>query len=123
MTRYLLVPGRGKPRPEHWMQRLADAHPDYQWAPYPPGPPFIIEDRIVALHEAISAGDEPAVLIAHSAGCRTAVVWAGLHTGPVRAALLVAPPYFDPNWTPGAGEIVYPPMPRERLPYEVMFCR
>ena len=42
------------------------------------------------------ADDEPAVLIAHSAGCITTVAWASRHAGPVRAALLVTPPYLDP---------------------------
>ena len=40
MARFLLVPGRGIPKPEHWMRRWADAHPEYVWAPYPPGPPL-----------------------------------------------------------------------------------
>ncbi|GAA3918494.1 alpha/beta hydrolase [Actinoplanes auranticolor] len=62
-------PGVASPRPEHWMVRWADAHPDYQWAPRPPGPPFVLEDRVAALRQAITADDEPAVLIAHSAGC------------------------------------------------------
>jgi uncharacterized protein len=95
MARHLLVPGRGLPRPEHWMVRWADAHPDYQWAPYPPGPPFNLEDRVAALHAAVMADDEPAVLIAHSAGCIAAVTWADRHTGPVRGALLVTPPPID----------------------------
>jgi len=61
----------------------------------------VVEDRVAALHEAITASDEPALLIAHSAGCLTTVVWASQHVGPVRAALLVTPPYLDPHWTPG----------------------
>jgi hypothetical protein len=50
---------------------------------------------VAALHRVVGEDDEPAVLIAHSAGCITTVVWAANHTGPVRAALLVAPPYID----------------------------
>ena len=87
------------------MVRWADAHPDSQWAPRPPGPPFVLEDRVAALHQAITADDEPAVLIAHSAGCITTVTWAGRHTGPVLGALLVTPPHL--------GGVV----PREKLPF------
>jgi predicted alpha/beta hydrolase family esterase len=93
VSRHLLVPGRGVPRPEHWQRRWADAHPDYRWAPEPPGPPLILKDRVAALHRVIGEDDQPAVLIAHSAGCITTVVWAAAHAGPVRAALLVTPPH------------------------------
>jgi predicted alpha/beta hydrolase family esterase len=123
MTRHLLVPGRGIPKPEHWLRRWADAHPEYRWAPYPPGPPFTLEERVAALHEAVMADDEPAVLIAHSAGCITTVVWAARHAGPVRAALLVTPPYLDPERVPGAddtADFVSVVVPRERLPFRTV---
>ncbi|MEU7825994.1 alpha/beta hydrolase [Catellatospora sp. NPDC049133] len=123
MTRHLLVPGRGVPLPEHWQRRWADAHPEYRWAPYPPGPPFTLDERVAALHEAVTADDEPVVLIAHSAGCITTVVWAARHVGPVRAALLVTPPYLDPEWRPGPGEtndFVSVAVPRERLPFRTV---
>jgi predicted alpha/beta hydrolase family esterase len=103
MTRHLLVPGRGRPKPQHWQQQWS-AKPGHRWAPEPPGPPFVLEERVAALHEIISENDEPAILIAHSAGCRTTVSWAARHTGPVHAALLVAAPHF-------------PDAPRTRLPF------
>lgn len=123
MARHLLVPGRGSPRPEHWLRRWSDARPDYLWAPYPPGPPYVLEDRVAALHTAIMADDEPAVLIAHSAGCISTVVWASRHTGPVQAALLVTPPYLDPDWRPGPGDnpdFAFGAVPRERLPFRTI---
>ncbi|MFI6820268.1 RBBP9/YdeN family alpha/beta hydrolase [Micromonospora sp. NPDC050187] len=98
MTRFLLVPGRGVPRPGHWQQRWAAGRPDHRWAHPPSGPPYRLDERVAALHAAVTADDEPAVLIAHSAGCLTTVVWAARHAGPVRAALLVAPPYVGPDW-------------------------
>ncbi|GAA4974058.1 RBBP9/YdeN family alpha/beta hydrolase [Actinoplanes utahensis] len=104
MTRFLLVPGRGVPFPNHWSRQWARAHRDHVWAPEPPGPPYVAEDRVAALHAVIAASDEPAVLIAHSAGCLTVAFWARRHTGPVAAALLVTPP--DVAGTP-----------RERLPF------
>jgi predicted alpha/beta hydrolase family esterase len=95
VTRHLLVPGRGIPRPEHWLRRWAGAQPEYRWAPEPPGPPLVLRDRVAALQAAVSESDEPAVLIAHSAGCVAAVVWASRQTGPVCGALLVTPPHVD----------------------------
>lgn len=76
------------------------------------------DERVAALHDAISASDEPVVLIAHSAGCLTVALWASRHTGPVRAALIVVPPYIDPKWTPRpADDVFIGEVPRERLPF------
>jgi serine hydrolase len=119
MTRYLLVPGRGNPRPEHWLRRWADAHPEYRWAPEPPGPPLVLRDRVAAVQAEISRSDEPAILIAHSAGCITAVVWAARHTGPVRAALLVTPPCIDGFEPDVAGDLAWA-VPRSRLPFHAV---
>jgi predicted alpha/beta hydrolase family esterase len=104
VTRFLLVPGRGVPFPNHWSKQWARTHRNYRWAPEPPGPPYVAEDRVAALHTAISASDEPAILIAHSAGCITTCLWAAEHTGPVAGALLVTPPSQAPA-------------PRTRLPF------
>jgi predicted alpha/beta hydrolase family esterase len=63
------------------------------------------------------------VLVAHSAGCLTSVFWAAQHTGPVAGALLVTPPYVDPQWTPGPED---PPdatpwlVPRKALPFRAI---
>jgi predicted alpha/beta hydrolase family esterase len=104
VTRFLLVPGRGVPFPNHWSRQWARAHRDYRWAPEPPGPPYVAEDRVAALQAAIAVSDEPAVLIAHSAGCVTVAWWARRFGGPVAAALLVTPPEG-------------PDVPREVLPF------
>jgi uncharacterized protein len=120
MTRYLLVPGRGIPLPGHWLRRWIAAHPDYRWAPEPTGPPYIADQRVTALQAEISASDEPAILIAHSAGCLTVALWASRHTGPVSGALLVTPPYLDPDWTPGPDDpedVVIDDVPRTPLPF------
>ncbi len=121
MARYLLVPGRGIPLPQHWLSRWADEHPEYRWAPRPPGPPFLLDERVAALHEAVMADDEPAVLIAHSAGCITTVVWAARHAGPVQAALLVTPPYIDPARPPVPGsDLAHGIVSREKLPFRTV---
>ncbi|MEV0899498.1 alpha/beta fold hydrolase [Actinoplanes sp. NPDC049802] len=95
MTRFLLVPGRGVPFPNHWSRQWARAHRDYVWAPEPPGPPYVAEDRVAALQTAIAGSREPTILIAHSAGCLTVAFWAQEHTGPVAGALLVTPPAVE----------------------------
>jgi predicted alpha/beta hydrolase family esterase len=116
VTRHLLVPGRGIPRPEHWLRRWAGAQPEYRWAPEPPGPPLVLRDRVAALQAAVSESDEPAVLIAHSAGCVAAVVWASRHTGPVCGALLVTPPHVD-GFEPDDPSDLPWTVPRQRLPF------
>jgi uncharacterized protein len=119
VTRHLLVPGRGIPRPEHWLRRWAAAHPEYRWAPEPPGPPLVLRDRVAALHAEVSGSDEPAILIAHSAGCITTVVWAARHTGPVRGALLVTPPCID-GFEPDVASDLSWVVPRSRLPFRAV---
>ncbi|TDC86121.1 serine hydrolase family protein [Micromonospora sp. KC606] len=119
MTRFLLVPGRGIPGPEHWSRRWADAHPAYRWAPEPPGPPLILRERVGALHAAVSESDEAAVLIAHSAGCITTAAWAANHTGPVRAALLVTPPRID-GFKPDDPSDIPWVTPRGKLPFRAV---
>jgi uncharacterized protein len=95
------------PLPGHWMRRFA-ALPGFAWAPEPPGPPYVADERVAALQAVVSADDAPAVLVAHSAGCLTVALWAARHTGPVRGALLVTPPDVRPEWTAEA---------RLRLPF------
>ncbi|REF97297.1 hypothetical protein DFJ67_3294 [Asanoa ferruginea] len=72
--------------------------PGYRWAPEPPGPPYVVDERVEALRAAVDADGTPAILIAHSAGCVTVANWASRHDGPVRAALLVTPPFIPPEW-------------------------
>ncbi|MEV6690692.1 alpha/beta hydrolase [Micromonospora sp. NPDC051196] len=118
--RCLVVPGRGVPFPDHWSRSWVRDNPPYQWAPEPTGPPYVAAERAAALHAAVSADSKPAILVAHSAGCLTVAVWASQHVGPVRAALLVTPPYLDPDWTPDPDEIVdvfIGHVPREPLPF------
>jgi predicted alpha/beta hydrolase family esterase len=98
------------------LRRWADTHPEYRWAPEPPGPPLVLRDRVAALQAAVSASAEPVVLIAHSAGCVTTVVWAARHTGPVRGALLVTPPYVDGAEPDDPSDLPWT-VPRARLPF------
>ncbi|GAA1793049.1 alpha/beta hydrolase [Luedemannella flava] len=120
MTRVLLVPGRGRMLAGHWMNRWAREHPEYLLVPRDDDPDFDINLRVPALHAAITAADEPAVLVAHSGGCVTVAQWAAAHTGPVAAVLLVTPPYLDPTWEygPGYENLIMPKVPHlEPLPF------
>ncbi len=92
VTRFLLVPGRGVPLANHWSRQWARC--GFVWAP-PPGPPYVAADRVAALQAVVAASSEPAVLVAHSAGCLTVAFWAEQHTGPVAGALLVTSPAPD----------------------------
>jgi len=78
---------------------------------------------VEALDRTILAAHSPVVLVAHSAGVMMAVHWARTRLGPVRGALLAAPPDFEAGLPPG-----YPstdalarngwlPTPRARLPF------
>jgi predicted alpha/beta hydrolase family esterase len=109
--RFLAVPGRGVPKAAHWQREWA-SRPGWAWAPEPPGPPLVFADRVAALELAIGASAETAVLVAHSAGCITTVMWAERHEGPVAAALLVTPPWL-PDAAPGADRRV----PMRPLPF------
>ncbi|GAA1690870.1 alpha/beta hydrolase [Glycomyces endophyticus] len=100
--RFLAVPGRGVPLPGHWQREWA-ARPGWAWAPEPPGPPVVFAERVAALQAAVAASLEPVVLVAHSAGCVTVATWALAHgPGPVRAALLVTPPFLREEPVPMA---------------------
>jgi hypothetical protein len=74
---------------------------------------------VAALHAAVSASDEPAVLIAHSAGCITVALWAAKYRGPVRAGLLVTPPYLTGAERGDASDIPWV-VPRARLPFRAV---
>jgi predicted alpha/beta hydrolase family esterase len=67
----------------------------------------------------ISESNEPAVLIAHSAGCITAATWSSLHAGPVRAALLVTPPHID-GLAPDDPSDLRWVVPRDTLPFRAI---
>lgn len=77
------------------MNRWLRAHPEYLWVSRDDDPDFDLDLRVAALKKAADADPTPPVLVAHSAGCLTVVAWAAAYSGPVRGALLVAPPYAD----------------------------
>ncbi|MFC5942968.1 alpha/beta hydrolase [Micromonospora harpali] len=116
MTRVLLVPGRNDPLPEHWQEWLARRDPAHRWVRHATGGRYVADERVAALAAALDGVTEPAVLVAHSAGCLTVALWAAsCGPGPVRGALLVTPPDLDEPWTDGTS--VLPALPDAPLPF------
>jgi predicted alpha/beta hydrolase family esterase len=98
------------------MRRWAAADPKWVWAPEPPAPPLVFVDRIAALEAALAASDEPALVVAHAAGCLATAMWAASHTGPVHAALLVTPPSFEGPEVASPDDVPWR-VPLEPLPF------
>lgn len=91
--RVLLLPGWLDSGPGHWQTRWEDRHgfrrvqqDDWTWPRR--------GDWMARLEEMLLADERPALLVAHSLGCRLVAAWAAhsRHAHRVRAALLVAPP-------------------------------
>jgi predicted alpha/beta hydrolase family esterase len=80
---------------------------------------LVVTDRIAALDAAVRASPVPAVLVAHSAGCIVTALWAQLHAGPIRAALLVTPPWLE-HATPEAGGEAAWRVPMRPLPFRAV---
>ena len=115
MTRVLLVPGRNEPLPGHWQEWLRGRHPDHHWVRHTERGRYVADDRLAALASALDGVDEPTVLVAHSAGCLTVALWALGGPGPVRGALLVAPPdIVEPSTD---GQSTFPALPDAPLPF------
>ncbi len=99
--RILLVPGGGGSGPAHW---------DRRWEADDRRVERIIQEDwtggtaaqwISTLDRHIQASDAPVILVAHSLGNIVVARWAQRHSGPVRAALMVAPTDVeDAGWVP-----------------------
>lgn len=116
----LLVPGLGNSGPGHWQTRWEQTRGDCRRVD------LGLWDRphrntwVNQLNLAIRAADRPVVLAAHSLGCLAVAWWARLEQpgadGPVRGALLVAPPEVD--HAPLDPRLCgFAPAPRDRLPF------
>jgi hypothetical protein len=109
--------------PGHWQTLLQERLPGSLCVPRLGKEILSLAAWVEALDRTIRAAHAPVVLVAHSAGVMMAVQWARTRSGPVRAALLAAPPDFESGLPPG-----YPstdalarggwlPIPRARLPF------
>ncbi|MGC4805456.1 RBBP9/YdeN family alpha/beta hydrolase [Micromonospora sp. DT233] len=120
MTRVLLVPGRNEPLPGHWQEWLRGRDPQRRRVRHARRGRYVTVDRLAALAAAIDESAEPTVLVAHSAGCLTVALWARGGPGPVRGALLVAPPDLAEPWTDGESSM--PALPAGRLPFPAILA-
>jgi predicted alpha/beta hydrolase family esterase len=119
MTRVLLVPGYDNSEPEHWQSLWEREHPEYERVDMPDWAQPQRDGWVDALDRAVGASDEPAVLVAHSLGCLAVAHWAAGHSGPVKAALLVAPAPADAESTDLPVD-TFMPVPLTPLPFRAV---
>lgn len=91
-TPILIIPGLGNSGPSHWQSLWQDSSPLFKRVEQADWENPQRADWVAALDLQISAATEGCILVAHSLGCLTVAHWAADYLGPVKAALLVAPP-------------------------------
>jgi serine hydrolase len=72
----LIIPGLGSSGPEHWQSLWESSHPEYRRVHQSDWECPRCADWVVNLDAAISAANQPAVLLAHSMGCIAVIHWA-----------------------------------------------
>jgi hypothetical protein len=111
----LVLPGYQDSGPEHWQSLWERKHPGFHRVVQRDWEDPERDEWVAALDRAITAAGGPVVLVGHSLGSLTAVHWATRHRGPVRGALLVAPPDVErPDFFPMPG---FAPIPLAPLPF------
>ncbi len=114
--RILLLPGLGDSGPSHWQTHWQAAHPEFQRVVQDDWETPVAEEWVARLHRYIAADTSPALLVAHSLACNLVIRWAMQHSGPVVAAMLVAPSDVEAPSYP-AGTTGFTPMLLHRLPF------
>ena len=118
----LISPGLGSSGPEHWQSLWESAHPEYRRVGQSDWERPQCADWVSNLDAAISAADQPVVLVAHSMGCIGVIHWAattGNADKRVAAALLVSPPDVEAETIP-IGPTGFAPCPLLPLPFKSM---
>lgn len=124
----LIVPGLRDHVADHWQTHLQADLPDAHTVPPLQENGLSCAARMDTIDAALARVDGPVILVAHSAGCLTAVHWArragAAAAGKVQGALLVTPPDLDaPAWPAKypSPELLarhgWKPMPRTPLPF------
>lgn len=121
----LLVPGLNNSGPGHWQTLWEAERADCRRVD------LGLWDRphrntwVNKLNLAIHQAERPVILVAHSLGCLAVAWWARYEQpardGPVRGALLVAPPEVDREPL-DARLCGFAPAPRERLPFRAILA-
>jgi uncharacterized protein len=116
----LIIPGLGDSGPRHWQSLWEASHPEYRRVRQTEWERPRCSDWVSNLETAISAANQPVVLVAHSMGCVAVIHWAattGNVNNRVAAALLVSPPDVEAETIP-AGSTGFAPCPLIRLPFK-----
>lgn len=118
-VRVLILPGRGNSGEGHWQTHWQKHNPSYQRVLQQEWHNPDLDDWVEALQAAISEKDTPVVLVAHSLAVSLVVHWANRYSGPVQAALLVAPSDIEaPDYPPGTRG--FAPVPLQVLPFKTV---
>lgn len=116
--RLLLVPGGGGSGEGHWHHQWAAEDDRCEWVQQADWTGGTREDWVSALDRQINASSAPAILVAHSLAGVVVAHWAAEHSGPVAAALLVAPADIEDDWVePGTVDAEFTPIPADPLPF------
>ncbi|WP_263147397.1 alpha/beta hydrolase [Pseudomonas sp. RIT-PI-AD] len=116
-VRVLILPGRGNSTDQHWQTHWETRHPAYRRVQQREWQNPDRDDWVEALQAAIAEADTPVVLVAHSLSVSLVAHWASRYSGPVKAALLVAPSDVEaPDYPPGTQG--FAPIPLRPLPFE-----
>jgi predicted alpha/beta hydrolase family esterase len=121
---FLIVPGRGNSRPQHWQSHWLKELPNSSrvlqsnWAQPAPA------EWVAKVGAAVRAAARPVALIAHSLATATVVKWAETasegETAKVAAAFLVAPTDVE-NPDPSFDLVrAFAPLPHARLPFPAL---
>lgn len=118
-VRVLILPGRGNSGEGHWQTHWQNNNPSYERVLQKEWQNPDLEDWVNTLQAVISENDDPVVLIAHSLSVSLVAHWAKRYSGPVLAALLVAPSDIEaPDYPPGIRG--FSPLPLKLLPFKTV---
>jgi len=118
-VRVLILPGRGNSGEQHWQSQWETANPSFRRVEQREWHNPHRDDWVQSLQAVISEDDSPVVLVAHSLGVSLVTQWASQFTGPVKAALLVAPSDLEaPDYPTGTQG--FTPIALTKLPFETV---
>lgn len=118
-VRVLILPGRGNSGDQHWQTHWETDNPSYRRVLQQEWHNPNRDDWLKSLQDVIDESDTPVVLVAHSLSVSLVAHWASRFSGPVKAALLVAPSDVEAPDYP-VGTQGFAPIPLQKLPFETV---
>lgn len=115
----IIVPGYADSGPEHWQSHWHALYPDAVRIVQKNWTKVDADAWVAVLDDAIEKSPKPVVLVGHSLGCSTILLWASRHksTHKVKGALLVAPPDPDSIVFQELGLKGFETVPLNKLPF------